>query len=374
MKRRKLPEGIYWRDGSLHIRIKTSGRDYRESTRQTSVEFAKQMLAKRKTELAESKVFPARRFERVKFGELLEAWWKTVPGVPHQKLGKKTASGFEYLLPRVRARFASVPARNMTSAMIRGWLGSLTDEDGNALGASSRNHFRTIINLAFNSALADGRYDRNPIFGELNRPRNSRAAVPQFKEPEGREVLASADSIQALLAELEEDWEVYVAVVALTVLNLRKNELLARKWSDLQLEGESPRILVPTTKNGRPKNIPLSPLLIPILKKLPSFGREEFVFPSRPTARAPKPNRPYRWDIGKQFRAAAKVVGLTGVHVHDLKHIAPSILLSRGVEEGIVRKITGHRSRELWRYQHLMPDLRKTTVNLVAEELLKERD
>lgn len=76
-------------------------------------------------------------------------------------------------------------------------------------------------------------------------------------------------------------------------------------------------------------------------------------------------------DRARVARRSGEVVGLTGVRVHDLMDIAPSILFSRGVEEGIVRRITGHRSRELWRYQHLMPDLRKTTVNLVAEELLK---
>ena len=32
----------------------------------------------------------------------------------------------------------------------------------------------------------------------------------------------------------------------------------------------------------------------------------EYLFPSRPTARCPKPQRPYRWDFGKQFRALAK--------------------------------------------------------------------
>jgi hypothetical protein len=57
--------------------------------------------------------------------------------------------------------------------------------------------------------------------------------------------------------------------------------------------------------------------------------------------------------------------------VHDLKHIGPSILLAQGIDENIVRKITGHRSRELWRYQHLMPQLREATVNVGATTLLR---
>lgn len=349
----------------MHVRYKANGRIVRESTKQTSVEFAKQLLAKRKTECAEGRAFPTKRFERVRFGELLDAWWNAVPGTAHPKLGKRTPSGFEYLLPTIRKRFAKLPAREMTSDVIRGWLTNLTDQEGVALGASSRNHYRTIINLAFNTALKSvpPKYDQNPC-----------AAVPQFKEPEGREVLVSSESVYQLLAELQDDYEVYAAAVALIVLNLRKNELLARKWSDVELEGDFPRILIPTTKNKRPKNIPLPASLVPILKKLPSFGASEYLFPSRPTARAPKPKRLYRWDIGKQFRAAAKVVGLEGLRVHDLKHIGPSILLAHGVDENIVRKITGHRSKELWRYQHLMPRLRELTVNVIAAELLENKD
>jgi len=35
--------------------------------------------------------------------------------------------------------------------------------------------------------------------------------------------------------------------------------------------------------------------------------------------------------------------------------------------------VTGHRSRELERYQHLTPELRTLTVNLIATELFREK-
>src|SRR4029453_16925706 len=37
------------------------------------------------------------------------------------------------------------------------------------------------------------------------------------------------------------------------------------------------------------------------------------------------------------------------------------------------RKLTGHRSRELERYQHLTPELRARTVNLIAAELFRAK-
>ena len=47
--------------------------------------------------------------------------------------------------------------------------------------------------------------------------------------------------------------------------------------------------------------------------------------------------------------------------------------MTLGVPDLSVRKITGHRSRELERYQHLTPELRALTVNLIATELFRAR-
>lgn len=55
--------------------------------------------------------------------------------------------------------------------------------------------------------------------------------------------------------------------------------------------------------------------------------------------------------------------------VHDLRHAGATILMTLGVPDPIVRKVTRHRSRELERYQHLTPELRAFAVNLIATEL-----
>jgi hypothetical protein len=59
------------------------------------------------------------------------------------------------------------------------------------------------------------------------------------------------------------------------------------------------------------------------------------------------------------------------VRIHDLRHAGATILMTLGVPDPIVRKVTGHRSRELERYQHLTPELRALTVNLIATELFR---
>ena len=59
---------------------------------------------------------------------------------------------------------------------------------------------------------------------------------------------------------------------------------------------------------------------------------------------------------------------MNDIRIHDLRHAGATILMTLGVPDPIVRKLTGHRSRELERYQHLTPELRAMTVNLIARK------
>ena len=151
---------------------------------------------------------------------------------------------------------------------------------------------------------------------------------------------------------------------------MRKGEVLSLRWDRVHLE-DSPYATLVRTKSGYQRHVPIPQSIVRTLKALPSHNTHEYLFPSRPTARCPEPQRPYRWDFGKQFRALAKATGIQNVRIHDLRHAGATILMTPGVPDPIVRKVTGHRSRELERYQHLTPELRALTVNLIATELFR---
>jgi len=133
-----------------------------------------------------------------------------------------------------------------------------------------------------------------------------------------------------------------------------------------------PFLHVPVSKNGDPIDLVLTGVAVEALKRLPSYGKSEYLFPSRATARFPNPVTPHMWDIGKRFRKACRKTGIKGLRIHDLRHAGPSILLERGVPEEIVRKLTGHRSKELERYQHLSEQTKQQTADIIAEELLEQ--
>jgi len=128
-------------------------------------------------------------------------------------------------------------------------------------------------------------------------------------------------------------------------------------------------VYIPRSKNGRPKRLPLAEDVIRALKKLPSYGSDEYAFPADRSNVRYKGTQEHAWDMRKPFQAACERAGIKNLRIHDLRHMATTILFLRGIPEAIIRKLTGHRSRELERYEHLSPVLKQQTVELIAKEL-----
>ena len=94
------------------------------------------------------------------------------------------------------------------------------------------------------------------------------------------------------------------------------------------------------------------------------------MFPAKPNPRfRGNFRKPHAWDLGKRFRRVAKAVGIKELRIHDLRHFTASTLTSAEVADNIISLLTGHKSRELRRYQHLREDLKRGTVDLIAKTL-----
>ena len=351
--RRKLPKGVHVHEsGSVYICSKNEhGKIIRENTHQTDLRSAELMLAQARTDVAMNRRFTSLSFENVKFIDLFNDWWNN-----H---GSRTRSKFEYRTPRILARFKSMKAREITPDAVRGFLSDLRE----GLAASSINQCRTILCSVFNYAIRFEKYDKNPV-----------SVVPQEKEPPGRDRFPEPEEIVRMIRVCDEngDLELKAFLVLAPTTGMRKGEILSRKWSDLDLDSGNPCIYVRQTKNDEPKRIQLPDMAVEALRALPSHGRHEFVFPAKANPRY-KGNfkRPHAWDFGKRFRRVAKLAGVEALRIHDLRHFAASTLTGAGIEDNIIGLLTGHKSRELRRYQHLREELKRQTVDLIAG-VLKE--
>ena len=347
--RRKLPKGIHVHEsGSVYICYKNEhGKIIRENTHQTDIKAAELMLAQARTDVAMKRRFASLTFESVKFIDLFNEWWSN-----H---GSRTRSKFQYRTPRVIGRFKNLKAREITPDSVRAFLADLRTE---GLAASSINQCRTILCSVFNYAIRFEKYDKNPV-----------SVVPQEREPPGRDRFPEPEEIVEMIRVCEEkgDLELKAFLVLAPTTGMRKGEILARRWSDIDIDSANPCMYVRQTKNDEPKRIQLPEMAVEALRALPSYGHHEFVFPAKPNPRF-KGNfkRPHAWDFGKRFRRVAKLAGVEALRIHDLRHFAASTLTGAGIEDNIISLLTGHKSRELRRYQHLREELKRKTVDLIA--------
>jgi integrase len=127
----------------------------------------------------------------------------------------------------------------------------LADLRAEGLAASSINQCRTILCSVFNYAIRFEKYDKNPV-----------SVVPQEKEPPGRDRFPEPEEIVEMIRVCEEkgDLELKAFLILAPTTGMRKGEILARKWTNIDLHSKNPSINVRITKNREPKRIQLPTL------------------------------------------------------------------------------------------------------------------
>lgn len=119
---------------------------------------------------------------------------------------------------------------------------------------------------------------------------------------------------------------------------MRQSEMLGLRWDHIDLEGRT--ALLPRTKNGRARTVPLSLEAVRILKA--SSNDVSGPFPASKEA------------IKQAWKRITAKVGSPDLHFHDLRHEAVSRLFELGLEMPEVMMISGHTDpRMLLRYTHL---------------------
>jgi len=118
---------------------------------------------------------------------------------------------------------------------------------------------------------------------------------------------------------------------------MRRGEILSLKWDQVDLERRT--LLLPQTKNGHSRIIPLNTRAVGLLKSLPKS--DERVFPISANA------------VRLTWERVRKRAGVTDLHFHDLRHEAISRFFELGLSVPEVALISGHRDpRMLFRYTH----------------------
>jgi len=120
---------------------------------------------------------------------------------------------------------------------------------------------------------------------------------------------------------------------------MRLGELLGLEWANIDLEVRV--AVLPTTKNGDRRRVPLSPAAVAALGEVERDGPRVFSWKRTDSAKT-------------TWRGLMLRTGIKGLTFHDLRHEATSRLFEKGLNPMEVAAITGHKTLSmLRRYTHL---------------------
>ena len=271
-----------------------------------------------------------RELKSMKLDTLLERYEREV--TPHKRgsVPEKARIG-----SMRRHRIAATTLHQLTPSV----LASYRDERLKAVSSSTVRREMTILFRCLKTASTD--------WG-IPLPYGSLSVVKRPVEGKGRTRRLKADELPVLEAALNQCRNHLIRQVFLFALTtgMRRGEVLTLKWSNIDREERT--ALLPLTKNGEARLVPLSPAAIQVLTELrevnpqqPNEDQEALVFPI--TANAFR----LAWERVKR-RA-----GVEDLRFHDLRHEAISRFFEMGLQVPEVALISGHRDvRQLFRYTH----------------------
>ncbi len=138
---------------------------------------------------------------------------------------------------------------------------------------------------------------------------------------------------------------------------LRRGELLALTWGDVDLVGARLTVRGATAKSGRTRYLPLNSDARDVLAAWNprEATAADLVFPGPTGARMT--------SLKTAWGKVATAAGLKAFTFHDLRHTFASKLVQAGVDLNTVRELLGHADIKMTlRYSHLAPEHRAAAV------------
>lgn len=166
--------------------------------------------------------------------------------------------------------------------------------------------------------------------------------LPRTSKARDRRLLGDEESRLLEACRKSRSVQLEKITIAAIETGMRLGELLSLEWKHIDLENRVAHL--PDTKNGSPRDVPLSTRVLGILKSMPRKIREGRVF--------------FEWkradSIGNLWRRALRRADIDDLRFHDLRHEATSRFFEKGLNIMEAAAITGHKDLGmLKRYTHL---------------------
>lgn len=289
-------------------------------------------------------------------------------------LAPKSVDTYEATLNTVKPRLLGIRVHEADPGLVNEILMGIRRDHG----STRERHTKVALNAVLTDAVLAGAIVANPVH-EIPQRRRKKAE----KKPQGAPALGG-DQVRALLDALEasavcEQKDLRDPVTLLAGTGLRRSELLALRWEDIDLDGRVATVsgsivrlkgkgLVrqDRTKGGDERPVALPQFAVDALHRRKGdplrSGHSEVIFPSSTgTLRDPD-------NFGKQWREVRDALGLPDVTSHSFRKTVATLIDDSGLSARIGADQLGH-ARPSMTMDHYMK--RKQAHAQVADVLDK---
>lgn len=263
---------------------------------------------------------------KLSFGELIQRYMREV--LPTMKGQREDAIRLRAICRRPIAQFALT---NLTPERVARYRDERLSQVAPATVVRELAYLSSIINHARREW---GFPISNPV-----------SLVRKPSSGKGRERVLSSSEQDRLLEALTPTGRknpLMMPIVQLAIETaMRRSELLAMRWRDVDLVGQT--VTLHTSKNGDGRVVPLSSRAVAVLKTLPVTS--DVVFPIT------------HYALAANFNRAVRKAGLPNLRFHDLRHTAITRISDKLPNVIELASVSGHRSlKMLQRYYHPRPE------------------
>jgi len=317
-------------------------------------------------------------------GEVTDAVDLTVAGLldewleaSRHDLSPTTLRTYRRMIPIISAAIGHHRVTKLTPRIMERWIADLRDQ---GLAPSSIRRYYSIVHAAVTRAVSWRYLPVDPIRG-TRLPSDDRDEVRVPTDEEVRTLLAESFTLSL---------EFGVLTTLAVTTGARRGELLALRWSDVDLDRAEARIersiafaddadgettvVVKATKTGRrgARTIGLTATAVEALRRLRARAAEVALRTGVPIGDpfifTDEDGGPWRPDrVTRAWSRVRERVGLTHVRWHDLRHSHASTLIAAGVPITTVSGRLGHSSPRttLNVYGHSIPGADRQAADMI---------
>jgi integrase len=256
-----------------------------------------------------------------------------------------------YMLRHIVPRWGKLRLNEIQQQDVAKWLAEKAEE---GLAPATVEKIRVIFSRSFElgSRWSIPGCVKNPVKG-----------IPRRKFSNARERFLTTIEAERLRKAVEASANPQLRnIVGLLLLTgARVSELLHAQWRHVDLDRRA--WLIPISKTGQSRYVPLSQAAIDIIEQLPTFKDCPWLVPNPETLK-PFVTLKRAWDT------ARKEAGLHDLRIHDLRHSAASFMINAGIDLFAVGKVLGHADhKSTMRYSHLANDTLLAAVEAGAAKM-----